>query len=88
MDVLGRGLVLDSANDATFVHGLRQQSIFRRGLASTTLHPLGLEVTKPVDLGFIWPDGTQLFDAIGSIGVSNFGHGNPTILQSAEATAG
>lgn len=50
-----------------------------RGLASTTLHPLGLEVTEARGPWIHLADGTQLFDAISGIGVSNFGHGNPTI---------
>ena len=56
-----------------------------RGLASTTLHPLGLEVTEARGPWIHLADGTQLFDAISGIGVSNFGHGNPTIHQQLKA---
>ena len=50
-----------------------------RGLASTTLHPLGLEVDRAEGPWLILKDGTRLFDAISGIGVSNFGHGHPGI---------
>lgn len=50
-----------------------------RGLASTTLHPLGLEVERADGPWLHLTDGTRLFDAISGIGVSNFGHGHPTI---------
>ena len=56
-----------------------------RGLASTTLHPLGLEVTKARGPWIHLADGTQLFDAISGIGVSNFGHDNPTIHNQLKA---
>ena len=56
-----------------------------RGLASTTLHPLGLEVTEARGPWIHLADGTQLFDAISGIGVSNFGHGNPTIHDQLKA---
>ena len=58
-----------------------------RGLASTTLHPLGLEVTEARGPWIHLADGTQLFDAISGIGVSNFGHGNPG-SPSTEGTTG
>ncbi|MDA0939526.1 MAG: aspartate aminotransferase family protein [Bacteroidetes bacterium] len=50
-----------------------------RGLASTTLHPLGLEVDRAEGPWLILKNGTRLFDAISGIGVSNFGHGHPGI---------
>lgn len=52
-----------------------------RGLASTTLHPLGLEVSHAHGPWIELADGTTLFDAISGIGVSNFGHGHPDIQQ-------
>ena len=52
-----------------------------RGLASTTLHPLGLEVTGARGPWIHVQDGTRLFDAISGIGVSNFGHGNESIQR-------
>ena len=50
-----------------------------RGLASTTLHPLGLEVDRAEGPWLILKNGTRLFDAISGLGVSNFGHGHPGI---------
>lgn len=50
-----------------------------QGLASTTLHPLGLEVSHARGPWIQLKDGTSLFDAISGIGVSNFGHGHPDI---------
>ena len=50
-----------------------------QGLASTTLHPLGLEVSHANGPWITLKDGTTLFDAISGIGVSNFGHGHPDI---------
>lgn len=52
-----------------------------RGLASTTLHPLGLEVTGARGPWIHVQDGTRLFDAISGIGVSNFGHGQESIQR-------
>ena len=52
-----------------------------RGLASTTLHPLGLEVTGARGPWIHVQDGTRLFDAISGIGVSNFGHGHESIQR-------
>ena len=50
-----------------------------RGLASTTLHPMGLEVSHAQGPWIHLSDGTRLFDAISGIGVTNFGHGNETV---------
>ena len=50
-----------------------------QGLASTTLHPLGLVVSHARGPWIQLKDGTSLFDAISGIGVSNFGHGHPDI---------
>ena len=52
-----------------------------RGLASTTLHPLGLEVSGARGPWIHVQDGTRLFDAISGIGVSNFGHGHESIQR-------
>ena len=52
-----------------------------RGLASTTLHPLGLEVTGARGPWIHVQDGSRLFDAISGIGVSNFGHGHESIQR-------
>lgn len=49
------------------------------GLGATTLHPLGLEVERTEGCWIHLKDGRRLFDAISGIGVSNFGHGHPTI---------
>ena len=56
-----------------------------RGLASTTLHPLGLEVSHAHGPWIELKDGTTLFDAISGIGVSNFGHGHPAIQRALKA---
>jgi acetylornithine/succinyldiaminopimelate/putrescine aminotransferase len=50
-----------------------------RGLASTTLHPLGLEVESAEGPWIRLTQGRSLFDAISGIGVSNVGHRNPTV---------
>ena len=50
-----------------------------RGLAATTLHPLGLEVSHAQGPWIHLSDGTRLFDAISGIGVTNFGHGNEAV---------
>lgn len=55
-----------------------------RGLASTTLHPLGLHVCHASGPWIHLTDGTQLFDAISGIGVTNFGHGNDAIKTQLE----
>ena len=56
-----------------------------RGLASTTLHPLGLEVSHAHGPWIELKDGSALFDAISGIGVSNFGHGHPDIQRALKA---
>ena len=50
------------------------------GLASTTLHPLGLKVQRADGPWLHLEGGGKLFDAISGIGVSSFGHGHPDIL--------
>lgn len=57
----------------------RDNPFLSHGLASTTLHPLGLEVSHAEGPWIFMKDGTKLFDAICGIGVSNFGHGNQEI---------
>ena len=49
------------------------------GLASTTMHPLGLEVERAEGAWLQLTDGRRIMDAISGIGVSNFGHQEPTI---------
>ena len=49
------------------------------GLASTTMHPLGLEVERAEGTWLQLTDGRRIMDAISGIGVSNFGHQEPTI---------
>ena len=56
-----------------------------RGLASTTLHPLGLEVSHAHGPWIELKDGSALFDAISGIGVSNFGHGHQDIQRELKA---
>ena len=56
-----------------------------RGLASTTLHPLGLQIDRAEGPWLVMKDGTRLFDAISGIGVSNFGHRNPAIHAQLQA---
>ena len=56
-----------------------------RGLASTTLHPLGLEVSHAKGPWIHLSDGTRLFDAISGIGVTNFGHGNEAVKGQLQA---
>lgn len=51
------------------------------GLADTTPHPLGLEVERASGVWIYTTDGRKVFDAIGGIGVSNFGHSNPQITD-------
>jgi len=51
------------------------------GLADTTPHPLGLEVERASGVWIKTTDGRKVFDAIGGIGVSNFGHSNPQITD-------
>ena len=51
------------------------------GLADTTPHPLGLEVERASGVWIHTTDGRKVFDAIGGIGVSNFGHSNPQITD-------
>ena len=50
-----------------------------QGLASTTLHPLGLEVIGARGPWIHLADGRKIFDAISGIGVSSFGHGQEDI---------
>ena len=57
----------------------------RRGLASTTPSPLGLEVARAEGPWIVTTDGRRVFDAISGIGVSNFGHQHPAILASLRA---
>jgi len=64
---------------------LEQHPFLSRGLGATTLHPLGLEVERALGPWLILKDGTELFDAISGIGVSNFGHGHPLILGEIES---
>ena len=51
------------------------------GLADTTPHPLGLVVERASGVWIHTTDGRKVFDAIGGIGVSNFGHSNPQITD-------
>jgi len=53
-----------------------------QGLASTTLHPLGLEVEGAAGPWIHLKGGGKVFDGISGIGVSNFGHGHPAITNS------
>ena len=55
-----------------------------KGLAATTLHPLGMEVEAAEGSWLIMKDGSRMFDAISGIGVSNFGHKNPIIQHELE----
>ena len=64
---------------------LQQHPFLSRGLGATTLHPLGLEVERALGPWLILKDGTKLFDAISGVGVSNFGHGHPTIIHEIES---
>lgn len=52
-----------------------------RGLAATTPHPLGLEVSHAQGPWIHLTDETKLFDAVSGIGVTNFGHGNDVVLN-------
>ena len=54
-------------------------SFLVRGLAQTTLHPLGLEVTRAKGSFLYHPDGKRTLDFISGIGVSSFGHNHPEI---------
>lgn len=56
-----------------------------QGLASTTLHPLGLEVEGAAGPWIQLKGGGKVFDGISGIGVSNFGHGHPAITNSIHA---
>ena len=56
-----------------------------QGLASTTLHPLGLEVEGADGPWIRLKGGGKVFDGISGIGVSNFGHGHPAITNSLHA---
>lgn len=51
------------------------------GLAQTTLHPLNLEVHRAEGIHIELRDGRKIIDFISGIGVSSFGHANPTIVQ-------
>jgi len=53
-----------------------------RGLASTTLHPLGLEVESAEGPWIRLTENRWLFDAISGIGVSNVGHRHPAVHAS------
>lgn len=55
------------------------------GLASTTLHPLGLKVVGAEGCWLHLSDGRRVFDAISGIGVSSFGHKHPTIHGALQA---
>ena len=56
-----------------------------QGLASTTLHPLGLEIEGAAGPWIHLKGGGKVFDGISGIGVSNFGHGHPAITDSLHA---
>jgi len=55
-------------------------SFLEQGLAQTTLHPLGLEVTRANGSFLYHPDGKRTLDFISGIGVSSFGHNHPEII--------
>jgi acetylornithine/succinyldiaminopimelate/putrescine aminotransferase len=59
-----------------------ENPFLRHGLATTTLHPLGLEVVKGEGPWIHLEGGGKLFDGISGIGVSSFGHGHPAIIAS------
>lgn len=56
-------------------------ALLHDGLAQTTLHPLGLRVSKAQGSRLTLENGEELIDFISGIGASSFGHGHPAILE-------
>ena len=51
------------------------------GLAATTPYPLDIKIESAQGVWLHCEGGSKLFDAISGIGVSNFGHGYPSIRE-------
>src|SRR5690606_28998128 len=47
-----------------------------KGLAQTTMYPLGLEVEKAEGIYIYTTDGKRYMDMVSGVGVSGLGHGN------------
>ncbi len=53
---------------------------FEKHLAQTTPFPLGMEISRAQGIYLYGPNGERYIDFISGIGVSNLGHGQPTII--------
>src|SRR5215831_18235294 len=57
------------------------EAAFRRHLAPTSLHPIGLVVERAEGPFVFAPDGTPYLDLIAGIGVANVGHTHPEVVK-------
>ena len=61
------------------------QSFLDKGLAQTTLHPIGIRIERGQGSYLYGSDGQRYLDFISGIGVSSFGHGHPEIVSAVHA---
>lgn len=66
-------------------NGTEMQRMLDDGLADTTPHPLGLEVSHAEGLFIHLTDGRRLADWVSGVGVSSFGHKHPDITAAIHA---
>jgi acetylornithine/succinyldiaminopimelate/putrescine aminotransferase len=59
---------------------MSSELFFEKHLAQTTPFPLGMEISRAQGIYLYGPNGERYIDFISGIGVSNLGHGQPTII--------
>ena len=59
----------------------KPQEIFLKNIAQTTPFPLSLEIASAKGSYLYGPKGEEYLDLISGVGVSNFGHGHPKVVD-------
>ena len=59
----------------------KPQEIFLKNIAQTTPFPLSLEIASAKGSYLYGPNGEEYLDLISGVGVSNFGHGHPKVVD-------
>lgn len=59
----------------------KPQEIFLKNIAQTTPFPLSLEIASAKGSYLYGPKGEEYLDLISGVGVSNFGHGHPKVID-------
>lgn len=59
----------------------KPQEVFLKNIAQTTPFPLSLEIASAKGSYLYGPKGEEYLDLISGVGVSNFGHGHPKVID-------